>query len=157
GIGNSEEPTCTEEMLFAINVPRLYPVTSRGFEHFDHRGDVRVTFSPLEISATSEYRKPSTIAIALAAHRAACGAFSMKDQDFIGLTRRLLRVGVLRPVDRPGTMSSVGMRRGRPKLSGERAGQRDWERYQRLNQRMRESVARSDALEQERLAVTGRS
>jgi hypothetical protein len=49
------------------------------------------------------------------------------------------------------------MRRGRPTFGRERAAERDWHRYQRLNDAVRQEVANSDADERERVANGGRA
>ncbi|MDP9105524.1 MAG: radical SAM protein [Candidatus Eremiobacteraeota bacterium] len=145
--------------VLGIATPRLFRIADDRFEHIDHDGRVRARLSAIELLAASEFRQPLTVHEAFESHRIAGGPHALDQPSFERLTGVLGGAGLLECID-PGLFGELGpgMRtfRGRPSFGKERAGERDWQRFQALNARMREHVRAGDAQERAREAQTGR-
>lgn len=144
--------------VYVVATPRFFRQTMADFEHIDHEGRLRARFSARELAAASEFRRPSTLAEALAAHRVECGALALDEAAFQDVVRRLLASDLLEPWAQDDEVSDDGtaLRRGRPTIGRERAANRDWQRFQALNELMRQNVRACDAAERERERATGR-
>lgn len=142
---------------FGVVTPQLFRILSDGFEHLDHEGQLRMELSAVELAAVSELRQPVTLSEAWNAHVAACGRSALDQQRFHDLLVRLEAAALLR-CDEPhdAVESGTTMRRGRPTFGRERAAERDWQRYQRLNESIRQHVRESDAAERERRTGSAR-
>jgi hypothetical protein len=144
--------------VYVVVTPRFFRPTLDGFEHIDHEGRLRARFSTRELAALGEFRRPSTIAEALEAHRAECGVLALEAAAFDELVRRLLVADLLEVSAHDDEVSDSGtaLRRGRPTIGRERAADRDWQRFQALNEAMRQDVRACDAAEREHERATGR-
>lgn len=130
-----------------ISLPRLLRLAGGGFEIIDHGGMVRARLSPIELLAFAELRQPVTSQQAFEAHVAACRNLALDGPRFRALLTRLATAGVVFRTDSDDLTEAATsqMRRGRPTFGRERAGERDWDRFQRLNAMIRADL---DAFEQ---------
>jgi radical SAM superfamily enzyme YgiQ (UPF0313 family) len=102
--------------------------------------------------AVGEFRRPLTAAEAFDGHLQACGPLALDERAFEALLHRLRDADLLEhTVEAPDLLDiRSGLRRGRPTIGRERAGDRDWQRFQALNARIRADVHAFEEREAER-------
>lgn len=141
----------------AISTPRLFRLSGEGFEHIDHQGRLRAHLGPVELAAASEFRQAVAVQHAFEAHRVSCGRLALDRPAFDDLVRRLGAAELLEAVKSQDIVESgPDMRRGRPTFGRERAADRDWQRFQRLNGLMRQRARECEGAEEAREKRTGR-
>jgi radical SAM superfamily enzyme YgiQ (UPF0313 family) len=142
---------------FAISVPLLVCLDGDHFLHIDHLGKTRISLSKIELMATAELHEPLTLQEFHAAQLNVLGTHAFSVAEAVALLRRLAAAGLVQRTA-AATLDglNVAMRRGRPTFGRERAANKDWSRFQRLNERMRESIRAFDAAEYERERKTGK-
>ena len=153
GVVDPGRPTWFDRSaLLSISTPRLFGLSDRGFEHRDDEGRLRIRFSACELMAASEFRMPVTGNKALESHCLACGPAALDESAFDDLIRRLLSADLLEQDVSQDTFELGVVRRsfrGRPTFGRERAAERDRQRFQSLNESLRQRARESLAAEQD--------
>ena len=143
--------------LLAITTPRFFRLSEGRFEHVDHEGRIRAQLSAVELAAASEFRQAVSAQSALEAHRRSCGSLALDESSFHDLLHRLGAAELLQWVDSRDLIDLGPARReGRPTLGRERANEREWQRFQTLNNLVRKSVREFEIAEAEHEARSGK-
>jgi len=91
------EPTSDRRLVAFL--PRTAAVTSRGFALFGPTGHEVCALRAAELMALLDFRTPTTVEVALEAHRASLGDAALTEAEFTALVQRLIDVAVIEPVD----------------------------------------------------------
>jgi radical SAM superfamily enzyme YgiQ (UPF0313 family) len=143
-------PPLAEARVY-VQVPRLFRLHDGAFEHVDEHCRRRFPMTSIELAVASEFRTSRTCEEAHAAHLDACGSRALSLDAVRELARCLDGAGLL--VHEPKeteTPARVRRRQGRSTFGSERASRSDWERFQAVNQYMKQAVRDFDASEEER-------
>jgi radical SAM superfamily enzyme YgiQ (UPF0313 family) len=92
------------DVALLLSTPVSFRVTTRGFEHTGHEGDLLAVLDAAELDAASRFTRPCVPSAALADHQKALGQHALTPTAFNALLARLLAAGVASVHDetRPG-------------------------------------------------------
>ncbi len=151
GSGGQDAPAPPAHNLFDTAVrftlasPRLFRLNQSRIEAIGFGGELDAALSPIEFQALSCFFKPKTWAQAHAAHAKTCDSDALSEIEFRTFVARLLNVGLIERYIEDHELSPDQRRRGGPAFGGERASRRNWERFQNLNEQMRDLGTSFDA------------
>jgi radical SAM superfamily enzyme YgiQ (UPF0313 family) len=128
-----------------VPTPVVLRLGPAGYENLDHYGRVSLRLGPIELAATSEFKKPVSVAEAFDHHRKAAGANALDRPAFEAVVDALERIGLGHRIASGGARGADTMGRS----------EREWRKAIENLQRVASAVERRSAEREAELRSTG--